>query len=37
MHGIWEAAQAELAKLRSEALALITPLLKRLVASLDES
>ena len=35
MHGIWEAAQAELAKLRSEALT--TPFLKRLLASLDES
>jgi hypothetical protein len=35
MHGIWEATQAELAKLRSEALT--TPFLKRLLASLDES
>jgi hypothetical protein len=33
----WEEAQAELRKLRSEALALITPYLKRLVISLDES
>jgi hypothetical protein len=33
----WEEAQAELRKLRGEALALITPYLKRLVISLDES
>jgi hypothetical protein len=36
-HGKYEEAQAELAKLRGEALALITPYLKRLVTSLDES
>jgi hypothetical protein len=36
-HARWEAAQAELAKLRGEALALIKPFLKRLVVSLDES
>ena len=33
----YEEAQAELARLRGEALALIQPFLKRLVASLDES
>ena len=33
----YEEAQAELAKLRSEALALIKPYLKRLIASLDDS
>ena len=36
-HGEYEEAQAELAKLRGEALALITPYLKQLIASLDES
>ena len=36
-HGKWEEAEAEKAKLRSEALALIKPYLKRLVTSLDES
>jgi hypothetical protein len=33
----WEEAQTELRKLRGEAMALITPYLKRLVISLDES
>jgi hypothetical protein len=33
----YDEAQAELARLRGEALALIQPFLKRLVASLDES
>jgi hypothetical protein len=36
-HGKYEEAQAELRKLRAEALALITPYLKRLVISLDDS
>jgi hypothetical protein len=36
-HSVYETAQAELAKLRGEAFALIKPFLKRLVASLDES